>query len=271
MKKLSLCFAILLCLCLLAACANDDPLYGWGAQSTAADTYPTDPEPIGTETNVFPEIPSTEPQTTMEETTEEDTHVCTDGWDSAVDKPVIYLYPQTPIECDLRVIFDGELICTYPEHGTNGWQNFTAYPDGTLIFPDGKQYYCLFWEGMADTEYDFSKGFCVAGEDTAAFLEWALAEQGLTPREANEFIIYWLPRMQNNAYNLISFQTDAYTDSAALEINPAPDSLLRVFMAYIPLDEAVEIQPQTFEPFERKGFCVVEWGGTEISAVGRDQ
>ena len=95
-------------------------------------------------------------------------------------------------------------------------------------------------------------------------MEWALAEQGLDAREANEFIIYWLPRMQNNQYNLISFQTEVYTDSAALEINPAPDSLLRVFMAYKALDEAVEIEPQTFEPFERKGFCVVEWGGSVV-------
>lgn len=267
MKKLSLCSALLLCLCLLAACANDDPLYGWGAQSNEADTYPTDPVPIGTD--VLPEIPSTEPPTTDEVTTEEDTHVCTD--DVVAEKPVIYLYPEVPTEIDLRVLLDGKLTFTYPDHGSIGWQNFIAYPDGTLVFPDGKQYYCLFWEGKTDTEYDFSRGFCVAGEDTAAFLEWALAEQGLNAREANEFIIYWLPRMQNNAYNLISFQTDAYTDGAELQIDPAPDSLLRVFMAYMPLDQAVEIAPQEFEPFVREGFCVVEWGGTEISAVGRDQ
>ncbi|MBO5842301.1 MAG: hypothetical protein J6R46_04810, partial [Clostridia bacterium] len=100
----------------------------------------------------------------------------------------------------------------------------------------------------------------------AAFLEWALVAQGLSAREANEFIIYWLPRMQHNAYNLISFQTDAYTESAALEINPAPDSLLRVFMAFMPLDAPVEIEPQELVPFEREGFCVVEWGGAEIEA-----
>lgn len=262
MKKLSLYFAILLCLCLLAACANDDPLYGWDAQSTEEDTYPTDPEPI--ETDVLPDIPNTDPQTTEEQTTEEDTHVCTD--EVVAEKPVIYLYPETPTECDVRVLLNGELTFTYPAHGTLGWQNFVAHPDGTLIFPDGKQYYCLFWEGTTDAQYDFSKGFCVAGKDTEAFLEWALAEQGLSAREANEFIIYWLPRMQNNAYNLISFQAEAYTDSAALEISPAPDSLLRVFMAYMPLDEAVEIQPQVFESFERKGFCVVEWGGAEVDA-----
>ena len=110
-------------------------------------------------------------------------------------------------------------------------------------------------------DHDFSKGFCVKGSDTAEFLTQILAEIGLTPREANEFIIYWLPLMQNNEYNLISFQHEAYTSAARLEITPTPDSLLRVYMVYQPLDAPVEIEPQTFEPFERKGFTVVEWGG----------
>ena len=42
-------------------------------------------------------------------------------------------------------------------------------------------------------------------------------------------------------------------------------------MAYMPLSEAVEIQPQEFEPFVREGFCVVEWGGAEIDATGINQ
>ena len=95
-------------------------------------------------------------------------------------------------------------------------------------------------------------------------MEWALAEQGLTAREANEFIIYWLPLMQDNPYNVISFQSSAYTDSAVLDISPAPDSLLRVFMAYYPTQEAVDIQPQAFAPFVREGFTVVEWGGSQV-------
>ena len=80
----------------------------------------------------------------------------------------------------------------------------------------------------------------------------------------NEFIVYWLPRMEHNAYNLRTFQGEAYTDSAKLDITPEPDSLLRVFMAYVPLDNAVDIEPQQLETFERKGFAVVEWGGSEI-------
>ncbi len=179
-------------------------------------------------------------------------------------KPIIYLYPETPTECSVKVTLNGTLTCTYPDHGTDGWQNFTAYPDGTLVFPDGKEYYALYWEGIQDTAWDFSKGFCVKGEDTAAFLEWALEAQGLNRREANEFIVYWLPLMQENAYNVISFQTDAYTDGALLDIDPSPDSLLRVFMAYYASEEEIEIAPQAFEGFEREGFTVVEWGGTEL-------
>ncbi len=179
------------------------------------------------------------------------------------EKPILYFYPEEPTVCSAKIKLNGELTCTYPAHGTDGWQNFTAYPDGTLIFPDGKEYYALYWEGLQYGAWDFSRGFCVRGEDTAAFLEWALAAQGLTPREANEFIVYWLPLMQNNPYNVISFQTTAYTDGAVLDINPMPDSLLRVFMAYYPTDTEVDIQPQAFEGFVRQGFTVVEWGGCQ--------
>ena len=179
-------------------------------------------------------------------------------------KPIIYFYPEVPTVCSAKVTLDGKLTCTYPEHGENGWENFTAHPDGTLTFPDGKEYYALYWEGEQFANWDFSEGFCVRGEDTAAFLEWALAEQGLTAREANEFIIYWLPLMQENPYNVISFQTTTYTDGAKLEITPTPDSLLRVFMAYYSSEAEIEIPEQTFEPFVREGFTVVEWGGGSI-------
>ena len=178
------------------------------------------------------------------------------------EKPVIYLYPETATEVSVRLTLDGRLTCTYPAY-ENGWNDFTAYPDGTLIGPDGKEYYCLYWEGIQNTEYDFTQGFCVKGSETAAFLEWALAEQGLTPREANEFIIYWLPRMESNPYNVISFQTTAYTDGAVLEVTPVPDTLLRVFMAWYPSDLPVAMVEQAFEPVERDGFTVVEWGGSE--------
>lgn len=34
-------------------------------------------------------------------------------------------------------------------------------------------------------------------------------------------------------------------------------------MVYKPLDNPIQIEPQTFPEFERKGFTVVEWGVEE--------
>lgn len=102
----------------------------------------------------------------------------------------------------------------------------------------------------------------VKGIDTAAFLRDKLDYLGLIPNEYNEFIVYWLPLMQNNLYNFISFQTTVYEENARLSVSPTPDSILRVFMAYIPLDNFIEGPEQTLEPFERIGFSVIEWGGT---------
>ena len=179
-------------------------------------------------------------------------------------KPVIYLYPEKEAKVSVALEYNGKLTCTYPE--SNGFWEVLAKPDGTLInIEDGKEYSYLFWEGFADIDYDFSEGFVVKGEDTKDFLQEKLAYMGLTPKEYNGFIVYWLPIMKDNKYNLISFQEENYTENAKLIITPKPDSMLRVFMAYKPLDKPIQINEQKLESFERNGFTVIEWGGSEIS------
>ena len=178
------------------------------------------------------------------------------------EKPVIYLYPEAETDVTVRLDYAGDLTCTYPAY--DGAWRVAAAPDGTLTDERGQTYRYLYWEGTDNVQYDFSEGFCVPGSETAAFLEDALAQLGLTRAEANEFIIYWLPQMEQNAYNLISFQSDAYTDAAKLTITPQPDTLLRVFMAWKPLTSAVEISPQPLTAPERTGFTAVEWGGSEV-------
>ena len=187
-------------------------------------------------------------------------------FEEATKKPVIYLYPEqeTDVHVELELT-ESELNTTYPKYN-NGW-DVTAYPDGTLVNKaDGSHHKYLFWDAVnCRTRFDFSKGFCVAGSDTESFLKEKLTYMGLTEQEMNEFIVYWLPLMEHNAYNLISFQGDAYTNSAKLKITPTPDSECRVFMAYVPLENAVAIEPQQLETFERNGFTVVEWGGAEVN------
>ncbi len=80
--------------------------------------------------------------------------------------------------------------------------------------------------------------------------------------------MYWVPQMQDNPYNLISFSQKQYEETAKLTITPTPDSLCRVFMLYLPLEspEGYQSLPkQQFETFQRTGFTVLEWGGKALA------
>ncbi|MBQ8026187.1 MAG: hypothetical protein IJ259_07215 [Oscillospiraceae bacterium] len=70
--------------------------------------------------------------------------------------------------------------------------------------------------------------------------------------------------MQDSPYNLIAFQTEAYTDHAALTVTPEPDTVIRVFMACKALEAPVQIEPQSLSAPDREGFVLVEWGGARI-------
>ena len=180
------------------------------------------------------------------------------------DKPVIYLYPEEETEVTVKLDLDGELTSSWPKYDTDsGWQ-VTARPDGTIVDEEGYEYSYLFWEAELIHELDFSEGFVVKGEDSAEFFREKLSYMGLTPEEYNEFIVYWAPILEENPYNLISFQWENYEQAAGLEINPVPDSMLRVYMAYQPLDEPVKVKEQDLPVLEREGFTVVEWGGCRL-------
>lgn len=177
-------------------------------------------------------------------------------------KPVIYLYPEKPEQVSVSIDFNGRLTVTDPEYGS-GW-TVTANPDGTILH-EGREYPYLFWEGEMGFSPDMSRGFCVRGADTEAFLSEKLAYLGLNEKEAAEFMEFWLPFMEKNEYNVITFAGEDYTDNAKLDISPSPDTIIRVFMAFSPSAEYVDIPEQQLEKApERTGFTVVEWGGTRI-------
>lgn len=185
-------------------------------------------------------------------------------------KPVIYLYPQHTQRTRVQLELDGTVQADYPamQSAIHGW-DVTAYPDGRLVNSvDQQEYSYLFWEGSwrKEPNWNFTKGFLVPGNETREFLQKTLAGMGLTPREYNEFIVFWYPRMKDNPYNMIHFAGSEYTDVAKLHITPQPDSVLRVYMVFKPLQTppTTEPEPQTFPPFTRDGFTVVEWGGEEL-------
>ncbi len=183
-------------------------------------------------------------------------------YDYAVDKPMIYIYPEKDMDVEVT-LGNSELITTsYPKYN-NSWKVF-ARKDGYLEY-EGRTYYGLYWEGKNHKVKVEEDGFVIKGEDTSKFLEEKLEILGLNEREINEFIIYWLPKMEHNKYNYVRFETKEEIDEyMPLEISPKPESVIRVYMNYKALDEKIEVKEQKLEKVERKGYSVIEWGGSVI-------
>ena len=178
-------------------------------------------------------------------------------------KPLIYLYPQKETNIIIKLGYPERLTTTYPKY-ENEW-NIVAKPDGELTDKSGRIFYGLYWEGINTIKDNFSDGFVVSREETSTFLEEKLSILGLSEREANEFIIYWLPKLEENKYNLIRFENmDNINSQMPLDIKPNPDTLIRVFMEYKPLDNKIDIKQQEITTVNREGFTVVEWGGSLI-------
>ena len=96
-------------------------------------------------------------------------------------------------------------------------------------------------------------------------MEEKLNVLGLNEREAEEFIVYWLPRLQQNEYNYIRFATtDEVNKNMPLEFSENLDTLIRVLMIYKGIEEPIKVKEQKLTSPKRTGFVVVEWGGSEI-------
>lgn len=180
---------------------------------------------------------------------------------NVVYKPVIYLYPTVTTDVNVKLGKKENLLVTYPKY-EDGW-NVKATPNGNLTDKNGKNYYALYWEGI-DYKIDITdEGFVVKGEDTIEFLEEKLKLLGLNERESNEFIMFWLPKLQINEYNYIRFaSSEEINEMMPLEVTPQPDSVIRVLMVTKPLDKKIEVKEQKISTPKRDGFTVVEWGGT---------
>ena len=180
-------------------------------------------------------------------------------------KPIIYLYPEKTTKVSVKVGNPQNFTHTYPKYN-DGWQ-VVAQPNGDLTdIKTGRNLYALYWEGEFNLPKSPLEGFIVKGQDTIPFLEEKLAILGLSEREANEMIIYWLPKLENNAYNFIRFQSlEEQNARMPLIIEPKPDTLIRVLMEFDDLDAPIQVIEQILPPTpKRTGFTIVEWGRREI-------
>lgn len=182
-------------------------------------------------------------------------------------KPIIYLYPTETTDVSVKLGAVEKLTHTYPKY-VDEWK-VRAEPDGNLTdMVSGRKYYALYWEGKNANLSQYDDGFVVAKDEVVPFLEEKLARLGLNEREANEFIIYWLPKLESAPYTFVHFGAqEEQNKSMPLDIQPKPDTIIRVLMAFKSLDKPINVKEQVLpETPVRNGFTVIEWGGTDLSS-----
>lgn len=191
---------------------------------------------------------------------------------TTVEKPVIYFYSDQELTASVAVNHP-EFIFTYPV--CDGTWNVTVQPDGNIRSKtDGKIYPYIFWEGESENiSYqqinNQTEGNLIKSENVIPFLESSLTALGLNQKEQTDFITYWGPRMISTEYVFIQFLIDAKVDETIgdLVVTPEPEIFRRVYMLFTPLDSPAvpfEYNQQEFSSFDRSGFTVLEWGGSEL-------
>lgn len=177
-----------------------------------------------------------------------------------VYKPMIYIYPEKELDLIIKLGNSNLLTSTYPKY--NDEWNVHVDTDGNIYdYDTNRNYYGLYWEAIDNTKVDMTEGYVVKGSETISLLEEKLEYLGLNEREINEFIVYWINKIENNNYNFINFRTtEEVNEYMPLELSENPDTLIRVLVDIVPLEEPFEVKPQELEKVERQGYTVVEWG-----------
>jgi len=181
-----------------------------------------------------------------------------------VPKPVIYLYPEKPMDISVQLNLKNSIFTTiYPKFNEKNTWNVHAKPNGDIIL-NNRTYPYLFWEASSYDVPSSNEGFIVTEENAEKFLEEKLEILGLNEKERTDFIVYWLPLLLKNKLSLCAFQTKAFLDNFELNITPKPDTLIRVYLAIKKLDSPINVKEQKLESVERKGYTAIEWGGINM-------
>lgn len=182
-----------------------------------------------------------------------------------VAKPVIYLYPQQPTLVDVSVASTGNVVVSDPQYPQGGWKNVLANPGSDLLY-SGKHYTELFYETDVKTFGKPQKGIIIPKNDINNKLSSILDQLGLIGGEKQEFLSYWLPRLQqlNTPYIYFSVIDKSVKDTIDnVTITPKPDTQIAFIAYFKPIsdpnlyDNSLTIPPAPV----RKGFVSVEWGG----------
>ena len=180
-------------------------------------------------------------------------------------KPVIYLYPTKPTFVDVSIETPGRIVVSDPLYPAGGWKNVLSEPNGTLTY-EGEQYRELFYESEVSNFLKPKNGVIIATSELRTKLKKLVYELGLNEFESEEFLDFWVPRLENLNSNYILFsviEKSAKEKIDHVNINPEPDTRIEFIGYFKPISTPLAVEPLKLPARpERRGFTSVEWGAT---------
>lgn len=185
--------------------------------------------------------------------------------DFCFGKPVIYLYPTEPILASVTVTVPGIITESIPKYPKAGWQDILALPSGKLFY-QGKAYTELYYESQVAAYDKPTNGIIIPTAQLRPTLQGLVTQLVLTKPEVEEFLAYWLPKLQalHKQYVLFSVLLPAAKEAVDMvHVTPKPQTRIEFLVYFKGLDEPLEIpRLQLPKRPQRHGFTMVEWGGT---------
>ncbi len=172
----------------------------------------------------------------------------------AAKKPNLYLYPDSSMAVDVRLLNPSAIVASDPVHGGDGWR-VTASPGGMLRTAAGPRDFLFYEVAWDPRRFQVEEGWCVDGAQAQASMEDAMRQLGFSGAEIADFEAAWDGVFP--AYPRVTVYPQ-FSDLARLSITPAPDSFLRAWFYVVPgCRSPHHAELPSFAP---RGFVATEWG-----------
>ncbi|MCK4339895.1 MAG: carboxypeptidase regulatory-like domain-containing protein [Candidatus Cloacimonetes bacterium] len=181
-----------------------------------------------------------------------------------VFKPAIYIYPEEECQFQVKLILKNSTIITKSIPEYNSPWNVFVEKSGRI---DNKYDY-LFYEASIKimSSANWRTGWCIPQKNLKIELNDLLLKIGLNKQETNEFLDYWLKRLQVYKYYKIFPVVNQQLDKLVeLKITPPPKTIFRIWLFFQGCVNWDELPSPQINDFIREGTTVIEWGGVMLN------